>query len=48
MDVVERHRFCEAEQQAQALTRHAYEYAGEQLRDDVAALVVKVDTERAA
>ena len=42
------HGSCEAEQQALALTRYAYEYAGEQLRDDVAALVVKVETERAA
>jgi sigma-B regulation protein RsbU (phosphoserine phosphatase) len=48
VDVVERYRACEAEQQAEALTRYAYEYANEQLHDDVAALVVKVRTERAA
>jgi len=48
VDVVERYRACEAEQQAEALTRHAYQYANEQLHDDVAALVVKVQTERAA
>jgi sigma-B regulation protein RsbU (phosphoserine phosphatase) len=48
VDVVERYRSCEAEQQAEALTRYAYEYANEQLHDDVAALVVKVQTERAA
>jgi sigma-B regulation protein RsbU (phosphoserine phosphatase) len=48
VDVVERYRACEAEQQAEALTRYAYEYANEQLHDDVAALVVKVQTDRAA
>ena len=48
VDVVERNRACEAEQQAEALTRYAYEYANEQLHDDVAALVVKVQTGRAA
>ncbi|HEV2737581.1 MAG TPA: PP2C family protein-serine/threonine phosphatase [Candidatus Elarobacter sp.] len=48
VDVVDRHRACEAEQQAEALTRYAYEYANEQLHDDVAALVVKVQTGRAA
>ena len=48
VDVVERHRSCEAEQQAEAITRYAYEYANEKLHDDVAALVVKVQTERAA
>ena len=46
VDIVERNRSREAEQQAQALIRHAYEYANEQLHDDVAALVVKVDTGR--
>ncbi|MDB5071070.1 MAG: Regulatory protein [Candidatus Eremiobacteraeota bacterium] len=48
VDVVERNRWCEAERQAEALTRHAYEYANQQLHDDVAALVVKVETDRAA
>jgi serine phosphatase RsbU (regulator of sigma subunit) len=45
VDVVERYRVCEAEQQAEALTRYALEFADEQLHDDVAALVVKVQTE---
>jgi sigma-B regulation protein RsbU (phosphoserine phosphatase) len=48
VDVIERYRACEAEQQAEALTRFAYEYANERLHDDVAALVVKVQTDRAA
>lgn len=48
VDVVERYRACEAEQQAQALTRHAYEYADTRLHDDVAALVVKVNSGWAA
>ncbi len=48
VDVVERYRSCEAEQQAEALTRYAYEYANEQLHDDVAALVVKVQSDQAA
>ncbi len=48
VDVVERYHMCEAEQQAEALTRFAYEYANEQLHDDVAALVVKVQTALAA
>ena len=48
VDVVERYRTCEAEQQAEALTRYAFEYANEKLHDDVAALVVKVQTHRAA
>lgn len=42
VDVVLRHRAYEAERQAEALTRRAYEYASERLHDDVAALVVKV------
>jgi len=45
LDVIERHRTSEAEQQAEAITRYAYEYAGERLQDDVAALVVKIDAE---
>jgi serine phosphatase RsbU (regulator of sigma subunit) len=48
VDVIDRYRTCEAEHQAEALTRYAYEYANEQLHDDVAALVVKVQTDRAA
>jgi sigma-B regulation protein RsbU (phosphoserine phosphatase) len=48
VEVVERHRSLEAGQQAEALTRHAFEYAGELLHDDVAALVVKVQTAAAA
>lgn len=48
VDVIERYGACQAEQQAEALTRYAYEYANEQLHDDVAALVVKVQTGRAA
>ncbi|MEA2785371.1 MAG: phosphoserine phosphatase RsbU/P [Candidatus Eremiobacteraeota bacterium] len=48
VDVVERYRSSDAEQQAEALTRYAFEYAGEQLHDDVAALVVKVQTDLAA
>jgi sigma-B regulation protein RsbU (phosphoserine phosphatase) len=48
VDVIERHRGFEAERQAEAVTRHAFEYAGERLQDDVAALVVKVDAEYAA
>ncbi len=46
--VIERTRAWEAEQQARALTRHAYEFANRKLHDDVAALVVKVQTEKAA
>lgn len=46
--VVERTRAWEAEQQAEAITRYAYEYANEKLHDDVAALVVKVQTGKAA
>jgi hypothetical protein len=43
-------RTCEhvAEQQAEALTRCAYEYSNRQLHDVVAALVDKVRTVRAA
>ena len=48
VDVIERHRASAAEQQAEAVTRYAFEYAGERLQDDVAALVVKVDAENAA
>ncbi len=43
IEVVERNRSCDAEKQAEALTRYAFEYSNERLRDDVAALVVKVD-----
>ena len=48
LNVIEQYRSCEAEEQAEALTRYAYEYANEQLHDDVAALVVKVQTELSA
>jgi len=48
VDVIERHRTFEAERQAEAVTRHAFEYAGERLHDDVAALVVKVEAQAAA
>jgi serine phosphatase RsbU (regulator of sigma subunit) len=40
--LIQRSRLWEAERQAEAITLHAYEYAAEQLHDDVAALVVKV------
>lgn len=43
VDVIERNRARRAEQQAEAVTRCAYEYAGARLEDDIAALVVKVD-----
>ena len=46
--VVERTRAFQAEQQAEALTQYAYEYADRELHDDVAALVVKVQTDKAA
>lgn len=42
VDVILRNRARQAEWQAEALTRRAYDYADEHLRDDVAALVVKV------
>lgn len=48
VDVIKRNRAREAEQQAEAVTRYAYEYAGTRLEDDVAALVVKVDLQSAA
>ena len=48
VDVIERYRVCEAEKQAEALTQHAFEYANEQLHDDVAALVVKIESDQAA
>lgn len=43
VDVIERNRAREAEQQAEAATRYAYEYAGARLEDDIAVLVVKVE-----
>jgi serine phosphatase RsbU (regulator of sigma subunit) len=46
--VIERNRAREAEQQAEAITRYAHEYAGARLEDDIAALVVKVDIAAAA
>ncbi len=48
VEVIERNRAREAEQQAEAVTRYAYEYAGSRLEDDIAALVVKVDVAAAA
>jgi sigma-B regulation protein RsbU (phosphoserine phosphatase) len=44
VDVILRNRAREAERQAEALTEYAYEYASGQLRDDVAALVVKIES----
>lgn len=41
VDVIERYRDNRAEYQAEAVTRRAFEYAGANLGDDVAALVVK-------
>ena len=48
VEVIELNRAREAEQQAEAITRYAYEYAGSRLEDDVAALVVKIDLKGAA
>ncbi len=48
VDIVDRYRAYEAEQQAEALTRCASDFADEQLHDDVAALVVKFDASIAA
>ena len=42
VEVILRNRAREAERQAEAITLHAYEYSNQLLRDDVAALVVKV------
>jgi sigma-B regulation protein RsbU (phosphoserine phosphatase) len=42
LDVIERDRTLDAENQAQAITTLALAYAGSSLEDDVAALVVKV------
>lgn len=44
VDVIEQNSALEAEQQAEALTRYAYEFAGKRLQDDIAALVVKFAT----
>jgi phosphoserine phosphatase RsbU/P len=41
-DVIRRNQFRDAERQAEAVTQYAYDFAGGQLHDDVAALVVKV------
>jgi sigma-B regulation protein RsbU (phosphoserine phosphatase) len=43
-DVIRRNQFRDAERQAEAVTQYAYDFAGGQLHDDVAALVVKVAT----
>jgi serine phosphatase RsbU (regulator of sigma subunit) len=40
--VIERHRDLTAEEQAEAVVRHAFTYAGPRLADDVAAVVVRV------
>lgn len=48
VDVIDRNRTRQAEDQAEAVTRRAVEYAGARLEDDVAALVVKVDLRSAA
>lgn len=48
VDVIERNRARQAEEQAEAVTRRALEYAGESLSDDVAALVVKLDLQSVA
>ena len=40
--VIERNAALTAEQQAQSITACAYGYAGPRLKDDVAALVVKI------
>jgi len=45
VDVILRDHAREAERQAEAVTRYAYEYANERLHDDVAALVVKIAPE---
>jgi serine phosphatase RsbU (regulator of sigma subunit) len=42
VEVILRNRAREAERQAEAVTLRAYEHSNEQLRDDVAALVVKI------
>jgi sigma-B regulation protein RsbU (phosphoserine phosphatase) len=44
VDVIRRNQFRDAERQAEAVTQFAYDFAGGQLHDDVAALVVKVGT----
>lgn len=46
--IIERNRELSAEQQAQSVTAAAYGYAGPRLRDDVAALVVKVVRQNAS
>lgn len=45
VDVIEGNRRLGAEQQAEALTLRAREFAGPRLEDDIAALVVKIDLE---
>ncbi len=42
VNVVDRNSALSAQQQAQSITASAYGYAGPRLRDDVAALVVKI------
>jgi sigma-B regulation protein RsbU (phosphoserine phosphatase) len=48
VDIVEHFRAYEAEEQAEALTHCASDFAGERQHDDVAALVVKFDASIAA
>ena len=47
-EVIERNRGLSAQQQAQAVTAHAFGHSGPRLQDDVAALVVKVLERRAS
>jgi sigma-B regulation protein RsbU (phosphoserine phosphatase) len=42
--VIRRNQLHDAERQAEAVTQYAFDFSGGQLRDDVAALVVKVGT----
>ncbi len=44
VDVIVRNRALEAERQAEALTQYAYEYTNGGLSDDIAALVVKIES----
>jgi sigma-B regulation protein RsbU (phosphoserine phosphatase) len=48
VDVILANRIRVAEEQAEAVTQYAVEYAGPRLHDDVAALVIKVDKRYAA
>jgi sigma-B regulation protein RsbU (phosphoserine phosphatase) len=48
VDVILENRIRDAEEQAEAVTRRAAEFAGPRLHDDVAVLVIKVDEQYAA